>query len=385
MRRAIPFLLLLLLPGSLAPAKEKGAPAPLEHTSRDPMKCAVCRAAYEKALDRVLGQLRRSTFPVKMICGWTLLADGRHEKDLQYCIDGAIAWRKQGWRERSHPGNWYPALAGAFLVEVRKYRRDREVDAAIEDIVAWFASTQESTGGWYKWHEGALRERLDYPTVDLGFVSALAITTMITAKAQGLRVPPETLQRAEAWMNRLTRDRGLAYGTSRGGRPSGGETTGGRGAHLAVALAYAGRSEERFFEIYRRLLPTLLPKLDQGHHVGALHGLAVTMGCHVLGPKVYRQLTDLWLDRLIRKQQPDGSVTIGDDGDAGGEKGLLRGNTGSTAAFALMILLQDHDRLVPKDRDRNPRDGALTVDTSRRVRREEEAARRRGGGGGPPT
>jgi hypothetical protein len=208
MRRAIPFLLLLLLPGSLAPAKEKGAPAPLEHTSRDPMKCAVCRAAYEKALDRVLGQLRRSTFPVKMICGWTLLADGRHEKDLQYCIDGAIAWRKQGWRERSHPGNWYPALAGAFLVEVRKYRRDREVDAAIEDIVAWFASTQESTGGWYKWHEGALRERLDYPTVDLGFVSALAITTMITAKAQGLRVPPETLQRAEAWMNRLTRDRG---------------------------------------------------------------------------------------------------------------------------------------------------------------------------------
>ena len=26
--------------------------------------------------------------------------------------------------------------------------------------------------------------------------------------------------------------------------------------------------------------------------------LAVVMGCHVLGPRVYKQLTDMWLDRL---------------------------------------------------------------------------------------
>lgn len=366
-------LALLVLAGT-SRAKDPKPDAPLKHTSRDPLKCAVCRPAYDRALERVRDQLRRSTFPVKMIAGWLFLADGRHPKDLEACIDAAIAWKSRGWRERSHPGNWYPALAGAFLVEVQKHRPERRIETAIREILAHFQATQETTGGWYKWHEGALKERLDYPTVDLGFVSALAMTTFVTARAQDIRVPPETMRRGLEWVARLTSDRGLAYGTSRSGRPSGGEKTGGRGAHLAVAMAYAGMSDDRFFTVYRRLLPTLLPNLDQGHHVGALHGLSVVLGCHVLGPRVYRQLTDLWLDRLIRKQEEDGGLYIGDDGDAGGEKGLLRGNVGSTAAFALMILLQDHDRLVPKDRGRNPRDGALTMDTSRRLRRNRAVA-----------
>lgn len=49
-----------------------------------------------------------------------------------------------------------------------------------------------------------------------------------------------------------------------------------------------------------------------------------------------------WLDHYLSKQDSDGGFYVGDDGAAGGEKGLLDGNAGSTAAVALMILLQDH-------------------------------------------
>jgi hypothetical protein len=70
---------------------------------------------------------------------------------------------------------------------------------------------------------------------------------------------------------------------------------------------------------------------------------------NLTGP-AYQQLTAKWLDHYIDEQAEDGSVYIGDDGDAGGEKGLLKGNTASTAAFALMILLQDQKVLQPPPR-----------------------------------
>ena len=79
----------------------------LKHTSSDPMKCKVCRPAYEKAVAHVRKHLRRSSFAVKMVAAWTLLADGRYADDLEHCVDAAVGWRKQGgYNERSHSGNW---------------------------------------------------------------------------------------------------------------------------------------------------------------------------------------------------------------------------------------------------------------------------------------
>jgi hypothetical protein len=113
------------------------------------------------------------------------------------------------------------------------------------------------------------------------------------------------------------------------------------------------------------------------------------LGCHVQGPLAYKKLTDHWLHKLIAKQGPGGDLYIGDDGDAGGEPGLLRGNVGSTAAFALMIRLQDPRCLVPKTRARRG-DGALvmrvrktkpretrTFDFGKRRAAEAEAKKRR--------
>ena len=57
--------LLLILGCMLAPAvpaEEEPEAQPLEHTSKDPLKCEICRAAYDKAMARVCEQLRRSRF-----------------------------------------------------------------------------------------------------------------------------------------------------------------------------------------------------------------------------------------------------------------------------------------------------------------------------------
>jgi hypothetical protein len=56
-----------------------------------------------------------------------------------------------------------------------------------------------------------------------------------------------------------------------------------------------------------------------------------------------------WADKLAAKQEADGGLYVGDDGASGGKKGLLGNNVGSTAAFALMLALQDPDVLkAPK-------------------------------------
>ena len=118
MRRStlIAAILLVCLQG-LRPTRagEDAGPPPIKHTSPDPMKCTACRAAYDKAMAYVQSKLRRSTFPVKMVAGWLFLADRRFKEDLDHCVDSAVNWRKQrGYRENSHPGNWYPALAASW-------------------------------------------------------------------------------------------------------------------------------------------------------------------------------------------------------------------------------------------------------------------------------
>ena len=347
--------------------------ARLEHTSRDPMKCKVCRPAYEKALAYVRKNLKRSRFPVKTVAGWTFLADGRCAEELGHCVDAAIDWQKQpGYNPRSHSGNWYPALAGVFLAEYYKYRRDPRVLKAMQGIVDHFVKTQERTGGWWKWHEGAYKDRLDYAVVDHGFVSSLVLSFFYTAKVHGVTIPKETFQRGDQAILNITTSRGIGYGMPRGGGSGWGDKTGGRGGMLIPGLGYAGRLDHEVYKTYKTLLAEKLPLMDQGHHVGSFHCLALTLGSHHQGPQTYRKLTDLWLDKLIRRQDAEGGLYIGDDGDAGGEPVLMGGNVAATASFALLIRLQDPDRLVPKDRRRRA-DGSLTVDISAKLVRAQKA------------
>lgn len=330
---------------------------PKKHGAKVWSECKRCRMAYAKAMEHTLTRLQRASFPAKMVMGWLLLADGRHKKELESVIAEAMRWRQRVGQRRpnNHRRNWYPALAGILLAEYSKFHPSRKTREAMQLLVDHFVFVQERTGGWYKWKEGAYKDRLDYPVKDLGILNAMIFGFLCTAKAQGVNVPTESFKRADACLNSLLSSRGVSYGT--GSR--GGDTTGARGAFALNGLIYAQDKKHRIHKIYASLLPQRIPKMDQGHHVGAFHCLGVALGCHLLGPKVYKQLTDHWLDRLIDKQQADGGIYVGDDGDAGGEKGLLGGDDGSTAAAALLILLQDPSRLKPSKR---PKINWLSID-----------------------
>jgi hypothetical protein len=236
-----------------------------------------------------------------------------------------------------------------FLAEYYKFFPEPKVFDAMQELVDYFAKHQEpKNGGWWKWLDGAYTERTDYSVVNHGYVTSLVISFFYTAKQHRVKVPENTFKTGETALMEFTNQRGVGYGLPRSGKGGWGDKTAGRGIWVALAANYVQRHDHQIYTTYKTLLPKQLPNLDQGHHVGAFHGLAVTLGAHMYGPEVFKSLTDQWLDKLIRKQEADGGLYIGDDGDAGGEPGLLKGNYGSTAAFALMIRLhQDPNALRP--------------------------------------
>ncbi len=319
------------------------------HNAVNFRKCKRCLFAYEKALARVRKDVGSATFAAKMICAWLFLADGRYPNELQDLIKAACKW-DQYRKGVQHGQNWYPALAGLFLVEAYKYYPTQEIHDQIYAIIANFVNNQERTGGWFKWFEGAYKDRLDYAVKDLGMIDAITYGFLYHARALGFKVPDATLQKADACMDKITTTQGISYGTP----AKWGDPTGGRGGFCIQGLSYAQMFQHKIWTTYVEWLPKAIPKMDQGHHVGGLHCLAVTLGCRTLGPVVYQKLIQTWLDKLIDKQDADGGVYIGDDGAAGGENGLLKGNIASTSSFALMILLQDATLLHPKRLPRLP-------------------------------
>lgn len=316
---------------------------PKQHNSPDPRRCKRCAIAYEKAVAYLKKDLSKASFPAKMVMGWLFLADGRHTKELDFLVKEAVQWEIRKGKHQ-HAQNWYPALAGMFLAEYYKGYPTAQVQQALYGIVQWFTARQERTGGWFKWFEGAYKDRLDYAVKDLGILDAIIYGFLWTVRTLKIPVDESMMQRADACLQSILTANGISYGTG----SKGGDLTGARGAFALLGLDFAGQTQHKIVKTYAKLLPRQIPKMDKGHHVGAFHALGVTLGCHRLGPQVYAQLTSEWLDRLIDKQDENGGLYVGDDGDAGGEKGLLNGNHGSTAAFALLILLQDARVLVPR-------------------------------------
>jgi hypothetical protein len=312
------------------------------HGGSDPLKCKRCSAAYDKAAAKVKADLPGASFPVKMIAGFLFLADGRHPEELALCVKNALAWDDKNDLS-PYCANWYPALAGLFLAEYFKHDPADEIRQCLTALVDYFAKNQERTGGWFKWFEGAYKDRLDYPVKDLGILDATIYGFLWSAKAHGVKVPEETMRRANECLAAILTPRGISYGTGQ----RGGETTGARGGLCIQGLAFAGQQSHKIYGTYAELLPRLIPKMNQGHHVGAIHCLGVTLGCRTLGASAWSELTRAWVDKLIGMQGADGGVYVGDDADAGGEKGLLGGNTGSTAAFALLLRLQDPSAMKP--------------------------------------
>jgi hypothetical protein len=305
-----------------------------------PRKLRAHSEAYNKAVDYVLKGYKKASFPAKMVIGWLLLADGRFPKELDEIVQLATQWDKQ--RYGNHAKNWFPALAGIFLSEYYKHYPKDEIKQALQSIADHFVKVQEKNGGWFKWFEGAVVDMPKYPVRTLGILDATILGFMYGARKQGCKVPETTLQNGEQCMAGILGPRGVSYGTGQ----RGGDTTGARGGFAMLGLDIAGLRSHKIWETYTKIIPDCIPRMDKGHHIGAFHCLGLTLACWKLGH--HATLLNEWAPKLTAKQGADGGVFVGDDGADGGEEGLLGSNYGSTAAFALMLLLQDGTVLKPK-------------------------------------
>jgi hypothetical protein len=310
-------------------------------TAQDPPKARTA-AAYDKAISHVLSQFPKASFSVKFVCGFLFLADGRYPAQLQQVIEACGRAHKSA---NSFNGNWGVAMAALFLSEVYRLRPSEEVKAALLKLVETAAGSQEPTGGWT--HHKGFGAGKKYCSDDLAIVTAMLYSAFRNMAASKFEPPRGLVEKTERNLLGLLTPQGLNYGT----RDAWGETTGSRIGFASLGLLSAGMTDHKICSTAASALPARLPKLDRGHGTGALHLLGVVLACHRLGPDMYRRLTDAWLEKLIALQDAQGGLLLGDDKAAGGEARLMGGNAGSTAAFALMMLLhKDPDRLKPARR-----------------------------------
>jgi hypothetical protein len=88
------------------------------------------------------------------------------------------------------------------------------------------------------------------------------------------------------------------------------------------------------------------------------------LGCWSLGADMLGQLRSSALPKYVPKIDADGGFYIGDDQASGGEKGLMGHNYCSTAALAMLIVLQDPNAFkIPNPSAKKPAAGGGSNNT----------------------
>jgi hypothetical protein len=143
--------------------------------------------------------------------------------------------------------------------------------------------------------------------------------------------------RAEKNLETLKIPTGIGYGTGSNAT----DRVGSHGAYAYIGIAMAEAKDNKFYDHLTGTIHGRFNRLAEGHCVSCLHWLSVSVACYLQGQDTYDSLCKEWLDKCMAKQQPDGSVLLGDDKAGGGEEKYLGDRVGSTAVFALMLMLQE--------------------------------------------
>jgi hypothetical protein len=333
-------LALLLFPifPSAQDQKPPEPPSPLggEHNSRDPRKCRVCSVALGKALSYLSAKGGSCGFTERLMMGWLGLVDksGSCSGYAGRAISAAGGARSAGFN-----GNWAIGLAGIFLAGAQ-YKLGQ--GGAMGQIAADAEKHQHHTGGW---HHNKNFNMKGY-SEDLGILTCMLYGMFMVMKSRGMGVSATMIEKAERNLESIMGSTGVGYGTGKGDY----DTAGSRGAYLFMGLHMAGMTDHKYYAKMLSAIQGQIGSLDKGHAVGCLHFLSVSVACHLAGPDVYDRLAAAWIDKLIAKQEADGAILLGDDGVGGGEGKTLGNKVGSTAVFALMLMLQEPGVFAPPKR-----------------------------------
>jgi hypothetical protein len=168
-------------------------------------------------------------------------------------------------------------------------------------------------------------------------VTATMLSALVIMKSEGIDVPQGLIEGATRNLSSLTRGGGICYGTGNGCP----DRALSRGAAAYMGLSAAKMTSAWICGPLAQALPGAVAHTENGHAYGPVHFFAVAVAMHQMGQ--YANFANQWLPALSSRQKEDGSVHMLNDGKTDGEANFTSGHrVGSTAVFAMMILLQKY-------------------------------------------
>jgi hypothetical protein len=308
-------------------------------------------AAYERAVAYVVENAPRAQLVPRLFAGFVFMLDGRPElkPKLEECVQAALRGARA---DRGFHANWELAYSGLFLSIL--YLRDPrpEVREALQGIPALAEKSIESSGGWC--HHKNMCAEVDYyrlgGAIDIAMITATMLSAFLIMKSAGIEVPAALIERATRNLSAITRGGEFTYGTRHG------NATGGfcRAASAVIGLHLAKQSSAWIYAPFTQALPRFVDRIEAAHAYGPIHFFAVSVAASLIGQ--YPAISRHWLPILTSRQKPDGSLAMLNDGKDDGEAKFTAGHrVGSTAVFALMILLQKRPLIDPPRSPAPPR------------------------------
>jgi hypothetical protein len=315
------------------------------HTDGDPRACPACRTAVERAVSYALTHYRSSGLAGHAFTGLMLLVLDNTGGDFQACV----ACCK---RACTSTYNWDLALSMFFLSEAMARRPSGDLQNALVAAANTAGKTQEPTGGWG--HSLGFSDKTGYAkkggSRDLGVLTSMIYGALWNMKAAKISVPKALFERIEKHLDSIFDGGGFNYGTDCRWR----DDSMGRSAYTFLGLANAGAADHPYYEKMVRALEQRCKGIERGHAFAPLHHFGTAAAMHRAG--LYSKFSEEWVDKLIARQKPDGSIDLVHDG---GQRGKFpwENAAANAAAFASILLLQKEGAFGPRPAARAP--GAL--------------------------
>lgn len=305
--------------------------------------------AYQKAMEYVHAHLNDSKAPRpigSMLGGYVfggfalMMTEDQPSADLKKCVH----WCCHAIKDTGFNRNWYLSMCMYFLAEYSlKYGATDEIRVALKEGIEQAKEQQEATGGWCHhlkmWQEGDYNKKGGGQ--DIAIITTLIYGAFMEMKTFGMD-PGSMFDDVTKNLQSLSDGYGFNYGTDNKVHDS----CMGRGAYVLLGAYAIGEKNNAFVPHIIKGLEKRYKDADEGHAYPPLHYFGIAASMHRVGPEMYKKFTDNYLDKLLAKQDADGSVVL--SGKQTKSDGLYDAPA-DTAVLACIILMMKPGIFSPYD------------------------------------
>ncbi|MHC4606933.1 MAG: DUF6288 domain-containing protein [Planctomycetota bacterium] len=302
-------VLLLFVPASAL----QDPPAAGGHSGTCPVDCPVCQAAIDKALGYIVSKQQEQGHwncgnagyrVVAASCGLAMLATGEDLEEGKYSenISKALAWLINLMENKpNHTFEcWNTGFVPMFFCEIYVRNRDADLRGLLEKIGNQMKDNQEEDGAFL---HAPLENGKKWPYGTLIATTHINIATWGMLQRLGIKIPKGAFQKALGYADQVTNgDGGVRYGLGRGQR----RAEVGRTSALLHAYNCCEIKPKKYAKMveYFRARMSGLPN---SHASPGMHLLTGAFAAYELGKSDWDAYWKEFRDRILAKQQADGS------------------------------------------------------------------------------